>query len=171
MMESFFGTLKIELIDRRRWHTRDEIATALLSYLEGWYNPKRLQHALGWRPKSAEEVDAVLVGVVDRVTRRLRKAGRVGRTVVLRLRFDDFSRATRSHTLPEATSHTGVVLAAARRLLASGIEVDPAGATPEMTLTWKDNILRTDGKVCIVQVGSVTYSVVMHKDTEVDKKP
>ena len=34
--------------------------------------------------------------------RRMRTAGRVGRTVVLRLRFDDFSRATRSHTLPRA---------------------------------------------------------------------
>ena len=44
--------------------------------------------------------------LVDRVTRRMRKAGRVGRTVVLRLRFDDFSRATRSHTLPHATAHT-----------------------------------------------------------------
>jgi putative transposase len=49
MMESFFGTLKTELIDRRRWHTRNEIETALLSYLEGWYNPIRIQQALGWR--------------------------------------------------------------------------------------------------------------------------
>jgi len=49
MMESFFGTLKIELIDRRRWRTRQEIDTALLSYIEGWYNPLRLQRALGWR--------------------------------------------------------------------------------------------------------------------------
>ena len=49
MVESFFGTLKTELIDRRRWHTRNEIETAVLSYLEGWYNPRRLQHALGWR--------------------------------------------------------------------------------------------------------------------------
>ena len=47
-----------------------------------------------------------LVGLVDRVTRRMRAAGRVGRTVVLRLRFDDFSRATRSHTLDHATAHT-----------------------------------------------------------------
>ena len=44
--------------------------------------------------------------LVDRVTRRMRAAGRVGRTVVLRLRFDDFSRATRSHTLPRATAQT-----------------------------------------------------------------
>lgn len=49
LMESFFGTLKIELIDRRRWRTRQEIDTALLSYIEGWYNPLRLQQALGWR--------------------------------------------------------------------------------------------------------------------------
>jgi len=49
LMESFFGTLKIELIDRRRWRTRQELDTALLSYIEGWYNALRLQRALGWR--------------------------------------------------------------------------------------------------------------------------
>ena len=49
----------------------------------------------------------------------MRAAGRVGRTVVLRLRFDDFSRATRSHTLPHATSHTQTVLDTARALLAT----------------------------------------------------
>ena len=51
------------------------------------------------RRRSAEALDATLVGLVDRVTGRMRVAGRVGRTVILRLRFDDFSRATRSHTL------------------------------------------------------------------------
>src|SRR5919108_346204 len=63
------------------------------------------QRALGRSrtPRSPREIDAVLHGLVDRVTRRLRKAGRVGRTVVLRLRFDDFSRATRSHTLARPT--------------------------------------------------------------------
>jgi putative transposase len=49
LMESFFGTLKIELVDRRRWRTRQEIDSAVLSYIEGWYNPLRLQRALGWR--------------------------------------------------------------------------------------------------------------------------
>jgi putative transposase len=49
LMETFFGTLKIELVDRRRWRTRQEIDTAVLSYIEGWYNPLRLQKALGWR--------------------------------------------------------------------------------------------------------------------------
>jgi len=66
-----------------------------------------------------EVLDADLVAIVDRVTRRLRAARRVGRTVVLRLRFDDFSRATRSHTLPYPTAQTQVVLAAARALLAA----------------------------------------------------
>jgi DNA polymerase-4 len=47
----------------------------------------------------------------------------VCRTVVLRLRFDDFSRATRSHTLAEATAHTPTVLAAARGLLASAMSL------------------------------------------------
>ncbi|MGH3129214.1 MAG: DNA polymerase IV [Gaiellaceae bacterium] len=75
------------------------------------------QHALGRSPKSPAAVDAVVVGLVDRVTRRMRAAGRVGRTVVLRLRFDDFSRATRSHTLPQATAHTQTILVTVRWLL------------------------------------------------------
>jgi DNA polymerase IV len=79
------------------------------------------QRALGRRPRSLEEIDTILVGLVDRVTRRLRAAGRVGRTVVLRLRFDDFSRATRSHTLPHATAHTDTILATARGLLAIAV--------------------------------------------------
>ena len=77
------------------------------------------QCALGWRRRSAADVDAVLVGIVDRVTRRMRKAHRVGRTVVLRLRFDDFSRATRSYTLPGSTARTETILATARGLLAA----------------------------------------------------
>ncbi|HET9288902.1 MAG TPA: DNA polymerase IV [Gaiella sp.] len=76
------------------------------------------QRALGRRPRSHDEVDATLVGLVDRVTGRMRRAGRVGRTVVLRLRFDDFSRATRSHTLPWATAETNVILMTARGLMA-----------------------------------------------------
>jgi DNA polymerase-4 len=77
------------------------------------------QHALGRRSRSPEGVDAILVALVDRVTGRLRKAGRVCRTVVLRLRFSDFSRATRSHTLAEPTARTEAVLVAARALLAA----------------------------------------------------
>lgn len=81
------------------------------------------QRALG-RAGSAlspAEVDAVVVNLVDRITRRMRTAGRTGRTVVLRLRFDDFGRATRSHTMPRATASTDTVLEAARRLVAGRV--------------------------------------------------
>jgi DNA polymerase-4 len=79
------------------------------------------QRALGRRPRSTEELDADLIALVDRLTRRLRAAHRVSRTVTLRLRFADFSRATRSHTLPEATADTGSILATARVLLAAAL--------------------------------------------------
>jgi DNA polymerase-4 len=75
------------------------------------------QCALGRRRLSPAELDGRLIVLVDRVCRRLRGANRVCRTVVLRLRFDDFSRGTRSHTLAAATDDTAVVLSALRRLL------------------------------------------------------
>jgi DNA polymerase-4 len=75
------------------------------------------QRALGRAPRPPDAVDAVVVGLVDRVTRRMRAAGRAGRTVVLRLRFDDFSRATRSQTLPRATAQTHTILVTAKGLL------------------------------------------------------
>ncbi|MBO0869913.1 MAG: DNA polymerase IV [Micromonosporaceae bacterium] len=75
------------------------------------------QRALGRSGRSPAEIDAILAGLVDRVTRRMRAADRAGRTVTLRLRFDDFSRATRSHTMPRETSQTQPILDAARRLL------------------------------------------------------
>jgi DNA polymerase IV len=75
------------------------------------------QRSIGRRPKSAASVDAVLVSLVDRLARRLRGAHRVCRTVVLRLRFDDLSRATRSRTLSEATAQTETILEMARTLM------------------------------------------------------
>jgi DNA polymerase-4 len=66
-----------------------------------------------------EEIDAIVVGLVDRLARRLRGAHRACRTVVLRLRFADFSRATRSYTLPQATTETQGILDPARGLLAA----------------------------------------------------
>ncbi|WP_156297111.1 DNA polymerase IV [Mycobacterium paragordonae] len=79
------------------------------------------QRALGHAgtTMSPAEIDAVVVNLVDRITGRMRAAGRTGRTVVLRLRFEDFSRATRSQTMPWATSSTQPILATARRLVAS----------------------------------------------------
>jgi DNA polymerase IV len=79
------------------------------------------QRALGRRPKSLEEIDTTLVAIVDRVARRLRAGRRVCRTVILRLRFDDFSRATRSFTMPRATGQTETILDAARGLLRGAV--------------------------------------------------
>jgi DNA polymerase-4 len=78
------------------------------------------QRALGraGNTMSPAELDAVVVNLIDRITGRMRAAERTGRTVVLRLRFDDFGRATRSRTLPWATSSTAPLLAAARQLVA-----------------------------------------------------
>src|SRR5262245_31470177 len=70
---------------------------------------------------SFERLDDVLVGLSDRIAYRMRKGGRTGRTVVLRLRFDAFSRATRSLTLREPTAATRTILAAARELLAASM--------------------------------------------------
>jgi DNA polymerase-4 len=79
------------------------------------------QRALGRGRHSAESIDATLVAIVDRVTRRMRSARRIGRTVVLRVRFGDFERATRSRTLPFATANTRAILAVARALLATAM--------------------------------------------------
>jgi len=88
------------------------------------------QRARGRSPWSHESVDADVVALVDRVTRRMRAARRVGRTVVLRLRFADFTRANRSHTLPQATASTAEILAVARALLAASLpELERRGLT------------------------------------------
>jgi DNA polymerase IV len=79
------------------------------------------QRALGRSPKSSDALYADLVALVDRLARRLRGARRVCRTVMLRLRFDDFSRATRSQTLPEATAQTQTILATSAGLLATAM--------------------------------------------------
>jgi DNA polymerase-4 len=75
------------------------------------------QRALGRRPRSREELDAALGDLADRVTRRMQGRSRAGRTVVLRLRFADYTRATRSCTLPCPTAESGPVAAALRDLL------------------------------------------------------
>jgi DNA polymerase-4 len=76
------------------------------------------QRALGRGPSAAGEVATVLTALVDRVARRLRAAHRVCRTVVLRLRFEDYSRATRSLTMRAPTAQTRAIRAAAGELLA-----------------------------------------------------
>ncbi|MGW0039373.1 DNA polymerase IV [Gordonia sp. NPDC003376] len=74
------------------------------------------QRALGRRPRSADEIDATIIAIVERLGKRLRSAGRVTRTIVLRLRFHDFATATRSRTLPEPTDRTEIIMAGARGL-------------------------------------------------------
>ncbi len=83
------------------------------------------QRGLGLSRLRADDLDATIVSLVDRVTHRMRKGGHVGRTVVLRLRFGDYKRATRSRTLSHATAGTEPILAAARSLART--------ARPEMT--------------------------------------
>ena len=88
------------------------------------------QRALGRSPRSPEAIDAALVALVDRVTRRMRAAERVGRTVVLRLRFADYTRVTRSHTLSHATAQTQLILVTARGLLMAATPlIDRQGLT------------------------------------------
>jgi len=76
------------------------------------------QRAIGRGPHTEAELDSTLVALFDRVTGRMRRAQRVARTVVLRLRFDDMTRATRSHTISEATAQTRPLLGVGRELLA-----------------------------------------------------
>ena len=143
------------------------------------------QSAFGARSVAPDAVDAVLVALVDRVTRRMRTAGRAGRTVILRLRFADFARATRSRTLPRATSATRTVLEAARELLAEarpaierrgltlvGVTVSnlaPAGAGTQLELPLRgpdldaldavlDEVRRRAGP------GAVTRAALLHRD-------
>ncbi len=89
------------------------------------------QRALGRRPKKHGELDALLREIVDRVTHRMRNADRVGRTVVLRFRFDDFSRATRSRSMDVSTAATDRILAVAAELLA---EMQPTIKSKGITL-------------------------------------
>jgi len=77
------------------------------------------QRALGRRARSHSELDATLIAIAERLGRRLRAAHRLCRTVVLRLRFADYTRATRSHTLPDPTARTQEILDTARGLLAA----------------------------------------------------
>jgi len=81
------------------------------------------QRALGRRRRSPDELASALIALVDRVTRRLRAASRVCRTVVLRMRFEDFSRATRSYTMRDATDQTPTILHAADGLLKASMPV------------------------------------------------
>jgi DNA polymerase IV len=88
------------------------------------------QQALGRGRPTAETRETLLLGIVDRVTRRLRAAGRLGRTVTVRLRFGDFTRATRSRSLAHPTSATETIGDVALAILRSAADViDERGLT------------------------------------------
>ena len=88
------------------------------------------QHAMGRARHLPADIDAVAMGLVDRVTRRMRDANRTGRTVMLRLRFDDYTRASRSHTLVRSTAQTATILTTVRGLIAAAMPmIDAKGLT------------------------------------------
>ena len=88
------------------------------------------QRGLGLSRLRGDDLDATLVSLVDRVTHRMRRGGHVGRTVVLRLRFGDYKRATRSRTLSQATAGSEPILAAARALARDALpEMQSRGVT------------------------------------------
>ena len=105
------------------------------------------QRALGNRPRSEDELDVILTQLVDRLGRRLREHDRVCRTVVLRLRFGDFTKATRSHSIRAASDRTSVLLAVARRLLDGaliGVSFSQLGRAdsmqPELPIDWDEGV-------------------------------
>ena len=57
MCESFFSSLESELLNRRRFRSQAEAKMAAFSYIESWYNPRRLHSALGYRSPIQFEED------------------------------------------------------------------------------------------------------------------
>nr|WP_201471119.1 DNA polymerase IV [Microbacterium hydrocarbonoxydans] len=113
------------------------------------------QRALGTKPRSAEELDVILTQIVDRLARRLRDGERTCRTVVLRLRFGDYTKATRSRTVGVSTVRTATLLSVARALLTAALpQIEARGVTligisltqldraahlqPELPIDWGD---------------------------------
>ncbi|MBJ7330430.1 MAG: DNA polymerase IV [Solirubrobacteraceae bacterium] len=104
------------------------------------------QSAIGRGSHSPEKLDRIAVALVDRVTRRMRAKGRTGRTVVLRLRFADYTRATRSRTLRRPTATSAVVLAALRSLIAADAELIAQRGITLLGIT-VTNLAREDGQL------------------------
>ena len=88
------------------------------------------QRGFGLSRLNHDELDVNLVGLVDRVAHRMRRGGHVGRTVILRMRFGDYQRATRSRTLAHPTAATTTILAVVRGLAeASRAHIERRGIT------------------------------------------
>jgi DNA polymerase-4 len=104
------------------------------------------QRALGRRPRAREELDAAIDDLADRLCRRMERKARAGRTVVLRLRFGDYTRAARSRTLGWSTGDARAIAGAARDLLDAAMPVlDRRGITLiGLTVTNLDAALSAD---------------------------
>ncbi|WP_412741156.1 integrase core domain-containing protein [Krasilnikovia sp. MM14-A1259] len=55
--ESFFATIKTELLHRQAWPTRDTARQAIFEYIESWYNTRRRHSSLGYRSPANYEND------------------------------------------------------------------------------------------------------------------
>jgi putative transposase len=55
MAESFFASLEVELFNRRTFKTKSEARTALFTYIEAWYNPRRRHSGIGQKSPAAFE--------------------------------------------------------------------------------------------------------------------
>ena len=113
------------------------------------------QRALGNRARTVEELGLILTQIVDGLAKRLRDRGSFSSTVVLRLRYGDYAKATRSRTLSAPTDRTEVLLGVAQQLLAGAVpDIHERGITligvslshlaradtiqPELPLDWND---------------------------------
>jgi transposase InsO family protein len=47
MMESFFGTLQLELLHEHHWDSLEQLASAIFEWIEGWYSPTRRHTSIG----------------------------------------------------------------------------------------------------------------------------
>jgi DNA polymerase-4 len=113
------------------------------------------QRALGNRPRTLDELALIVTQIMDGLAKRLRERESSCSTVVVRMRFGDYTNATRSRTLGAPTDRTEVLLGAAHTLHKSvASEVSERGATlvgvslaglvrsgevqPELALDWHD---------------------------------
>ena len=88
------------------------------------------QRALGRKPRTRKDLEQSVTDLAERLALRMQKKTRAGRTVILRLRFGDYTRATRSATLPHSTADPEAIAAAARGLLAAAMPmVEAKGIT------------------------------------------
>ena len=55
--ESFFSTLKTELVHRHTWKTRAELRAAVFEYIEVFYNRKRIHSSIGYKSPAQFEAD------------------------------------------------------------------------------------------------------------------